>query len=247
MPTQASRIYPCWWCKAIIGRWTFSHCRIPADYFGPLTIQSKLFRSTNGMSAGSVMSSQPWWCFQDFSFFILEAKSLKKNTFTCINYTLQMPIDVKLKLEYWFFFNAVCRLMDSAAEQDPLRDPWRASVFSISSLWEDITSTLLNCCHLAPGSVMAFRVRLLQLYYPHLCCLERALWDLRSLPGSRPLSRQRGRCKWKGSNRLPTGPEQSFEDDSVGTCNDGPLHHSQWRHVWSRNWFMEEWVCGWAC
>ena len=55
--------------------------------------------------------------------------------------------------------------MDNETGRDHLQDPWWASMFSTSSLWVDIMSTPLNSCHLAPGFVIAFRVRLLQLYY----------------------------------------------------------------------------------
>lgn len=63
------------------------------------------------------------------------------------------------------FYYVFLRLMDNATERDHLQDPWWASMFSTSSLWVDIMSTPLNSCHLAPGSVMAFRVRILWLHY----------------------------------------------------------------------------------
>lgn len=63
------------------------------------------------------------------------------------------------------FYYVFLRLMDNATERDHLQDPWWASMFSTSSLWVDIMSTPRNFCHLAPGSVMALRVRILWLHY----------------------------------------------------------------------------------
>lgn len=57
------------------------------------------------------------------------------------------------------------RLTGSGIEQDILPDLWWALMFSTSSLLVDIMSSPLNCCHLAPDSVKAFKVRLQWLYY----------------------------------------------------------------------------------